>query len=438
MPSSVYITGPFDLGTGEMRAKGAWIPVGILGGFIILTSHINPEICSLDTVHQYIRLDFLLHGGMYSLLGYTVARYFSSRFRLSPLLLGFLTSLSCLLFGCLHEYYQLVMDGRGPDFLDLAADFAGGVMGAAICLLMFHPVSTPARKQLEAGPVLKCVSVLSTAGLFLCVLLFIPLALQALGKDTRTHVGTGARLRDTYPDQGIGRLPAVPSALKERENEMVRRQVIRQDRLLHPWQDLGEIRDNRYSRAHCTNWYQVQVPSSASGVDEAEYEFGRESRCTRTRGGNVISISSNAHAQDRTPLIAECKGRQLNSYVATIVNRTNPVAGLSWLEARELLCRRRTGWERVGRGSAPVSVVTTLRDASIIEHHIQSVFHEGLKRRIVKVAFASLVVAYVAEHPEAIGLLALKEAHQLRWIQQSHMCKVVPIRLVTRHPDSYF
>lgn len=102
-----------------------WLPVALYCGMIFYVSSLE-ELPDLPARFS----DKIAHFGVYSGLGWLVARALSQGFGLSPLSTVIGASLVCLAYGISDEIHQSFVPGRAVEVGDVLTDFIGGLAGA--------------------------------------------------------------------------------------------------------------------------------------------------------------------------------------------------------------------------------------------------------------------------------------------------------------------
>jgi VanZ family protein len=108
---------------------------------LLLTSIPNPDVGSVG----FPGADKLVHGTLYLVLGWLVARAAAADPRQRQSLSSFMTILAALaLFAALDEWHQQWISGRSADVRDWGADLFGamvGIAGARIRALRREPLA---------------------------------------------------------------------------------------------------------------------------------------------------------------------------------------------------------------------------------------------------------------------------------------------------------
>jgi VanZ family protein len=83
-----------------------------------------------------LNADKVVHAAVYAVLGALAARALFRTTRLVPLVVVLLATLVAAAYGASDEFHQRFVAGRSPDVADLAADGAGGLLGALTSTLI--------------------------------------------------------------------------------------------------------------------------------------------------------------------------------------------------------------------------------------------------------------------------------------------------------------
>lgn len=381
-----------------MHAKRAWVPLAVFVGLVFITSHIDPGIWPLQWFGDHVRADLCVHLAMYLIIGFLLARYLSAAFDLRPAVVIVSTCLLCACVGIFHEYYQILIPGRGLEFEDFCADFAGGVLGAVMCIAAINSKWTLRMSLygLQNGSVLASIIILSFIGLSVCLLISVPMVLRAFQWDL-THYELISRLRATSQSHLAG------SDSRQSLNR------VREARVGDSVKKILDRLQSDFSKPHNTSvTCRTSLPISSSEVLPT---------------GQIHTRTNGQPQPGSCTIVANCE---------------NPITELSWLETRRLLCGNHKDWSCVGGRNAPIRVFASVRDAVTVEEHMRSMLGDALKAEISKVPFATLVLEHVAACPGGIGLIQVKHARQLQWIRQNKALKVIQFSFATNHPDSYF
>ena len=118
--------------TGRHKKWFPWLPVALL----CLVIFVQSGYPSPDMGPSFPLQDKVLHLAVYGVLAFLFARAcrltwpgYHSRHVLLLVSVGFTT-----LYGLSDEFHQSLVAARQAEFLDVVADFAGGVMGAGVYL----------------------------------------------------------------------------------------------------------------------------------------------------------------------------------------------------------------------------------------------------------------------------------------------------------------
>ncbi|MGQ0614019.1 MAG: VanZ family protein [Planctomycetaceae bacterium] len=107
----------------------AWTPAALWALLLLLLGSLPASRLPRGGILDLPHLDKAIHAGLYALLGLLAARPLPGA-RRAPLLGAALAA--CLLVGLLDEWNQSGVAGRQADPADLAADLAGGALGALV------------------------------------------------------------------------------------------------------------------------------------------------------------------------------------------------------------------------------------------------------------------------------------------------------------------
>jgi VanZ family protein len=118
--------------TRARRLLLCWLPIALYIGLIFALSSLSRFPFSLPPVRH---LDKLIHAAEYAALAFLLTRALrAERPQARPWALLLVAVLLVAALGGLDELYQRTVPNRDSDVLDLAADCAGGLLGAALFL----------------------------------------------------------------------------------------------------------------------------------------------------------------------------------------------------------------------------------------------------------------------------------------------------------------
>jgi VanZ family protein len=112
-----------------------WLPVLVYCLIIFIQS----SFPATEHIPEFDYSDKLLHAAVYAVLGLLLYRALSAmRKRPSTVSLVVLSILMTALYGASDEVHQYFVPTRQAEFLDFAADAAGGIIGVMIAVVIYR------------------------------------------------------------------------------------------------------------------------------------------------------------------------------------------------------------------------------------------------------------------------------------------------------------
>ncbi len=114
-----------------MSKPGLIVPPVAAAVVIFISSEILPDTFLPQSwlTHRW-ELTLAGHLLLFSILGFFTVRMLCSFLSLSKPLIVMIAVFACAVFGALDELHQVFVPGRQAEWIDLAADTAGALMGA--------------------------------------------------------------------------------------------------------------------------------------------------------------------------------------------------------------------------------------------------------------------------------------------------------------------
>jgi VanZ family protein len=107
-----------------------WLPPLLWAAFILILTSIPGSHLPVLPSHNF---DKVVHLAIYGVLGWLVARAWSSGSRAMAAALAVVVLVSC--FGALDEWHQQFIPQRSMDLLDWTADTAGATIGVLLAVI---------------------------------------------------------------------------------------------------------------------------------------------------------------------------------------------------------------------------------------------------------------------------------------------------------------
>jgi len=112
-----------------MKFLRFWFPLILYSGIIFYTSSIPNVTTPLPVPY----LDNIIHLLVYGLFGYLAARAIrSTGAPISGKKLVLIAFIASLFYGATDEFHQMFVAGRSAEWIDLAADALGGLLGGIV------------------------------------------------------------------------------------------------------------------------------------------------------------------------------------------------------------------------------------------------------------------------------------------------------------------
>lgn len=104
-----------------------WFPPAVFAAFIFYMSSQS----NID-VPLFPYADKIIHVGVYTVLGYLIARALTKAHQLKYWQVVLMTCLIAGFYGFSDEIHQTFVPTRSAEIMDLASDFIGGLLGGAL------------------------------------------------------------------------------------------------------------------------------------------------------------------------------------------------------------------------------------------------------------------------------------------------------------------
>jgi hypothetical protein len=163
-----------------------------------------------------------------------------------------------------------------------------------------------------------------------------------------------------------------------------------------------------------------------------------EMQKSQSPGGNAGSAQPDSTGTSDKPFVQRVKRLYDQGPVAVIVHPDNPLTELTINDVGKLFGGDCANWRVLGGSDLPVSVVEQAPPGRRDEKLVQSFLGAHCASHSLALPFASLVFAWVAQTPGAVGLVPTRSLFQRNWIERNRAVRRIHIPASTRHPDIYF